>query len=69
MEMAPLLAVYVGGQHSANDTQEDATDKFIQQYEKDSIGHLSGFNRLVLRGTLRALVVKSGMGLASTEPT
>ncbi len=34
---------------------------FIQQYEKDIIGHLSGFDRLVLRGTLRALAVKSGM--------
>jgi hypothetical protein len=36
-------------------------DTFIQQYEKDIIGHLSGFDRLVLRGTLRALAVKSGM--------
>jgi hypothetical protein len=36
-------------------------DRFIQQYEKDVIGHLSGFDRLVLRGTLRALAVKSGM--------
>lgn len=35
--------------------------KFIQLYEKDIIGHLSGFDRLVLRGTLRALAVKSGM--------
>lgn len=41
--------------------QEDAMDKFIQQYEKDIIGHLSGFDRLVLRGTLRALAVKTGM--------
>jgi hypothetical protein len=36
-------------------------EQFIQQYEKDIIGHLSGFDRLVLRGTLRALAVKSGM--------
>ena len=36
-------------------------ETFIQQYEKDVIGHLSGFDRLVLRGTLRALAVKSGM--------
>jgi len=36
-------------------------DTFIQQYEKDVIGHLRGFDRLVLRGTLRALAVKSGM--------
>jgi len=36
-------------------------ETFIQQYEKDIIGHLSGFDRLVLRGTLRALAVKSGM--------
>jgi hypothetical protein len=34
---------------------------FIQQYEKEVIGHLNGFGRLVLRGTLRALSVKSGM--------
>jgi hypothetical protein len=36
-------------------------DQFIQQYEEDVIGHLSGFDRLVLRGTLRALAVKTGM--------
>ena len=36
-------------------------EMFIQQYEKEIIGHLSGFDRLVLRGTLRALAVKSGM--------
>jgi hypothetical protein len=36
-------------------------DNFIAQYEKQIIGHLSGFDRLVLRGTLRALAVKSGM--------
>ena len=36
-------------------------DTFIQQYEKDIIGYLSGFDRLVLRGTLRALAVKTGM--------
>ena len=36
-------------------------DKFIKQYEKEVIGYLSGFDRLVLRGTLRALAVKNGM--------
>lgn len=36
-------------------------DRFIQQYDQEIIGHLSGFDRLVLRGTLRALAVKSGM--------
>lgn len=36
-------------------------DTFIQQYEKNIIGHLSGFDRLVLRGTLRALAAKTGM--------
>ena len=41
--------------------QEDAMEQFIQQYEKEIIGHLSGFDRLVLRGTLRALAVKTGM--------
>ena len=41
--------------------EEGAMERFIQQYEKEIIGHLSGFDRLVLRGTLRALAVKSGM--------
>jgi hypothetical protein len=50
----------VGIFHNPN-PQEDAMNQFIQQYEKDIIGHLSGFDRLVLRGTLRALAVKSGM--------
>ena len=36
-------------------------DSFITQYEKHIIGHLTGFDRLVLRGTLRALAVKNGM--------
>jgi len=36
-------------------------DSFIAQYEKQIIGHLTGFDRLVLRGTLRALAIKSGM--------
>jgi hypothetical protein len=36
-------------------------EQFIQHYQKNIIGHLSGFDRLVLRGTLRALAVKSGM--------
>jgi len=46
---------------TTTNTQEDAMDSFIAQYEKQIIGHLSGFDRLVLRGTLRALAVKSGM--------
>lgn len=36
-------------------------DTFIQQYGKYITGHLSGFDRIVLRGTLRALVFKDGM--------
>jgi hypothetical protein len=36
-------------------------ENFIQQYERDVMGSLSGFDRLVLRGTLRALAVKNGM--------
>ena len=36
-------------------------EQFIQHYGKDIIGHLSGFDRLVLRGTLRTLAVKNGM--------
>jgi hypothetical protein len=36
-------------------------ETFIQQHEKKIIGVLSGFDRLVLTGTLRALAVTSGM--------
>jgi hypothetical protein len=58
--MVPLFRVLLGS--STNPTPEDGTmESFIQQYEKEIIGHLSGFDRLVLRGTLRALAVKSGM--------
>ena len=46
---------------TTTNTQEDAMDTFITQYEKQIIGHLSGFDRSVLRGTLRALAVKNGM--------
>lgn len=41
--------------------QEDAMETFIQQHEKKIIGVLSGFDRLVLTGMLRALAVTSGM--------
>lgn len=41
--------------------KEDIVDHFIKQYEKEVIGYISGFDRLVLRGTLRALAVKNGM--------
>lgn len=36
-------------------------DKFMQRYREDVIGEVSGFDRLVLRGTLRMLAVTSGM--------
>jgi hypothetical protein len=36
-------------------------ERFIQKYEDKVIGILAGFDRLVLRGTLRALSVASGM--------
>jgi len=36
-------------------------ERFIQKHTDDVIGTLSGFDRLVLRGTLRALAVTSGM--------
>jgi hypothetical protein len=36
-------------------------DRFIQKHAKDVIGVLSGFDRLVLRGTLRGLVYPAGM--------
>jgi hypothetical protein len=35
--------------------------QFIQKHEKDVIGVLSGFDRLVLRGTLRGIVYPEGM--------
>ena len=44
-------------------------DKFIKQYEKEVIGYLSGFDRLVLRGTLRALAVKNGGASAQSCST
>ena len=34
---------------------------FMQKYEHDTTGVLSGFDRLVLRGTLRALAMTGGM--------
>lgn len=34
---------------------------FMQKYEQDTTGVLSGFDRLVLRGTLRALAMTGGM--------
>lgn len=36
-------------------------EQFIQKHEKNIIGVLSGWDRLVLRGTLRALAVACGM--------
>lgn len=36
-------------------------DQFIQQYEKKVIGVLNGFDRLVLRGSLRMLSFTAGM--------
>lgn len=36
-------------------------DHFIQKYEGNTIGVLSGFDRLVLRGTLRGLAFTAGM--------
>ena len=34
---------------------------FIQKYENDVMGSLSGFDRLVFRGTLRRLLYPGGM--------
>jgi len=36
-------------------------DRFIQKYQSDVTGVLSGWDRLMIRGTLRALAVASGM--------
>ena len=41
--------------------QEDALQHFIQKYQQNVIGNLNGFDRLVIRGTLRSLAVLSGM--------
>ncbi len=58
--MAPLFRVMLESTKTPT-PEEGAMERFIQQYEKEIIGHFSGFDRLVLRGTLRALAVKSGM--------
>ena len=41
--------------------EENAVKSFIQKYEKDVMGSLSGFDRLVFRGTLRRLFYPQGM--------
>jgi hypothetical protein len=41
--------------------KENALKTFIQKYEKDVMGSLSGFDRLVFRGTLRRLLYPGGM--------
>jgi hypothetical protein len=58
--MAPLFRVMLESTKTPT-PEEGAMERFIHQYEKEIIGHLSGFDRLVLRGTIRALAVKSGM--------
>jgi hypothetical protein len=40
---------------------ENAMKSFIQKYEKDVMGSLSGFDRLVFRGTRRRLLYPQGM--------
>jgi hypothetical protein len=46
---------------SLNKPQEDSMNQLIQKYRKKVIGVLSGFDRLVLRGTLRAISYTAGM--------
>jgi hypothetical protein len=41
--------------------EENAVKTFIQKYEHDVMGSLSGFDRLVLRGLLRRLFYPNGM--------
>jgi len=41
--------------------KENAVKTFIQKHEKDVMGSLSGFDRLVFRGTLRRLSFGEGM--------
>ena len=48
------------GQKLAN-RKENAVKSFIQKYEPDVMGSLSGFDRLVFRGTLRRLLYPGGM--------
>ena len=58
--MAPLFRIKL--ESSTTPTpKEDAMERFIQHYAEKIIGNLSGFDRLIIRGTLRALAVKSGM--------
>ena len=40
---------------------DGAVEDFVRAHEKDIIGVLNGFDRLVLRGTLRRLVLSGGM--------
>ena len=41
--------------------EENAVKSFIQKYENDVMGSLSGFDRLVFRGTLRRRLYPQGM--------
>ena len=41
--------------------QEDSMDQFIQKYREKVTGVLSGFDRLVLKGTIRFLSYTTGM--------
>lgn len=45
------------------DREENAMKSFIQKHEKDVMGSLSGFDRLVFRGTLRRLSFGEGMSM------
>ena len=47
---------------SQRDTQgENATQQFIAKYEKDIQGVMSGFDRVLFRGSLRRLTHSLGM--------
>jgi len=43
----------------AQKAQEDAMEKFVEKYRDDVTGILSGWDRLVFRGTARSLAVAS----------
>jgi len=60
LEMAPFLG-YVGGCDPTTDLKDDAMERFLARYRPLITAVLSGFDRLVFRGTLIPLVRPGGM--------
>ena len=58
--MASLVEVYIEVDENLN-PKEDAMKKFLQVHQDKVKGVLSGFDRLLCRGTLRFIAHVSGM--------